>query len=181
MKKYYFKILFVLSIFTVLSFNGCILDALNTLTQNIPISQEFTITNSSKTSFDTTETIDLSNSSTYQRYSDKIDSIKFAQAEFRTKNISPASLSGNVTIKLKDSNGNILFTYPLGPVSPADYQNTPYQLSLTSSQIKLINAYLSTLTNKKFIAELQITNISPTPYTLTGVIDIVFQMTAKTN
>ena len=181
MKKYFIKTLFALSVLTSLSFNGCILDALNTLTQNIPISQEFTISNGILPSYSQTEIIDLSSSSTYQRYADKIQSINFVRAEYRTNSVSPASLSGNITITLKDMNGNLLFSVPLGQITPANYQNTPYELTLNAAQISLINGYLSTLANKKIQATLSIDNISPVPYSLTGVIDIVFEMKVKTN
>ncbi len=181
MKKYLFNFLIILIAIVPLSFNGCILDALNTLTQNIPITQEFNVT-SSLPSYSQSETIDLSNSSTYQRFSDKIQSIKFLQAEFRTKSVTPSDLSANVSITLKDNNGNLLFTYPLGQIKPSDYQNTPYQLSLTSSQINVINDYLSILSNKVFVATISFTNItsSQLTYTINGVIDIVFTMNTKT-
>ncbi len=164
-----------------LSFNGCILDAFNSLTENIPISQEFNIS-SVLTTYSQSETIDLSNSSTYQRYQDKIQSIQFLQAEYRTKSVAPSDLSANVSITLKDNNDNLLFTYPLGQIKLADYQNTPYELTLNSTQIGLINAYLSTLSNKIFVATISITNItsSQLPYNVDGVIDIVFSMKTKT-
>ena len=182
MKKLLTKLLFVTVVAVSFSFNGCILDALNTLTQNIPISQTFTV-NSSQSSYSQSETIDLSNSTTYQRYADKIQEIKFLRTEYRTQSVTPSDLSGNISITLKDNAGNILFTYPLGQIKPADYQNTPYELTLDSTQIGLINAYLSTLTNKTFVATISITNItsSAKPYNLVGVIDIVFQMKAKTS
>ncbi len=180
MKKYLIKLSFVALLIMPFAFSGCILDALNTLTQNIPITQEFTVTNSTESSYSETETADLSNSSTYQKYSDKIDSITFAQAQFRTKNVSPSNMTGNVNLTLKDSNGNLLFTYPLGQITPAYYKTTPYQLKLSSAQIGLINNYLSTLSNKKFQATLSIDNISPTPYSLNAVIDIAFTMTVNT-
>ena len=162
-------------------FNGCILDALDTITQNIPISQEFNII-SSQSSYTQSETIDLSSSSTYQRFEDKIQSIQFVRAEYRTAGVVPGDLKGNITVSLKDNNGNTLFSVPLGQISPADYQNTPYELTLTSSQISLVNAYLSTLSNKIFQATISITNIrsSSVPYNLNGVIDIVFEMKSKT-
>ncbi len=180
MKKYFIKTFAALFFVAMLSFNGCILDAFNTLTQNIPITQEFSVVNSSKSSYSQTDTVDLSSSTTYQNYSDKIQNINYATAEFRTKSILPQNLSANVSITLKDSSGNLLFTYPLGTITPADYKNTPYQLSLTAAQIQLINNYLSTLSNKKFQATLSITNISPVPYSLDAVVDIVFKMKTKT-
>ena len=182
MKKLLTKLFIAAALVVSLSLNGCILDALNTLTQNIPISQTFTV-NSSASSYTQSETIDLSNSDTYQRYADKIQEITFLRTEYRTQSVSPSDLSGDITLTLSDNAGNILFTYPLGQIKPADYQTTPYELTLNSTQIGLINAYLSTLSNKTFVATISITNISSsnTPYNLVGVIDIVFQMKAKTS
>ncbi len=181
MKKYLIKLSFAALVILPFTFSGCILDALNTLTQNVPISQDFQIS-SSADSYTQSETIDLSNSSTYQQYADKIQQISFLQTQYRTKSVTPTDLSANISLTLKDNKGNLLFTYPLGTISPADYINTPYQLNLTSAQIQLINDYLSTLSNKVFVATLSITNItsSTKPYTLNGVIDIVFQMKANT-
>lgn len=181
MKKYLFNFLLLLIAVVPLSFNGCILDALNTLTQNIPISQEFNVT-SALTSYSQSETIDLSNSSTYQRFSDKIQNIQFLQAEFRTKSVTPSNLSADVHITLFDKNGNLIFSYVLGIINPADYQNTPYQLTFTGAQIQLFNTYLSNLSNKKFFAMIDFRNIksSQPTYTIDGVIDIVFKMKTKT-
>ena len=140
MKKYIMKLSLAALLLVPFSFSGCILDALDTLTQNIPISQEINIS-TSENSYTQSETIDLSNSSTYQKYSDKIQQISFVQTEYRTKSVTPADMSGNITLTLKDNGGNILFTYPLGTIVPANYVNTPFQLKLTSDQIQLINAY----------------------------------------
>ena len=182
MKRYLTFSLLAVAFVSMLSFSGCILDALNSLTQNIPITQEFNITSTvPPTSYSKSETIDLSNSSTYQRYQDKIQNISFLTAEFRTKSVNPPDLSGNVTITLKDGNGNLLFTYLLGNIKPSDYQNTPYQLKLNSAQIGFMNAYLATLSNRVFQATIQIDNISSSTltYNLDAVIDIVFTMKTK--
>ncbi len=182
MKKHLTHILIIITAVVPFLFSGCILDALNTLTQNIPITQEFNIS-SNATSYTKSETIDLSNSSTYQRYQDKIQQVKFITAQYRTKSVTPSDLSGNVSITLKDKSGNLLFTYPLGTISPADYESTPYKLTLTSAQIGLINAYLSTLSNRTFDATISITNITSSvkPYNIIGELDIVFEMKAKTS
>ncbi len=182
MKKHIFKSAFVLFLIVGFSFSGCILDALDTLTTNVPISKTFTI-NSSASSFEQSETIDLSDSKTYQSYSNKIQNISFARAAYRTETVSPSDLSADIAITLKDKDGNLLFTYPLGNIKPADYKDKQYELNLNSAQIGLINAYLSTLSNKVFNATISVTNIqsSVKPYTLVGIIDVAFQMKVKTN
>jgi len=182
MEKYLIFYLLSFTLASMLSFQGCILDAFNSLTENISLTKEFDIS-SSFTTYSKTDLIDLSNSTTYQRYQDKIQNISFLRAEFRTLNVSPSDMQSSVTINLQDNNGNLLFSYPLGSIKPADYQNTPYELQLNSTQIGLINSYLSTLSNKTFQATISINNITwttfPASYNLKAVIDIVSSM--KTN
>ncbi len=184
MKKYLTHTLIIIAFAVPFLFSGCILDALNSLTENIPISQEFHIS-SSQTSYTKSETFDLSNSSTYQRYENKIQQIEYVRAEFRTvaDSVIPADLSGDITVTLKDDSGNLLFEKQLNNVKPADYETTPYQLNLNSTEIAAINAYVSVLSNRVFTATISITNISSSvkPYTLVGVLDVVFQMKAKTS
>ncbi len=184
MKKYLTICFIAVASFGMLSLSGCILDALDTINLNMPISQEFNITGTvPPTSYTQSQTIDLSNSSTYQRYQNKIQSISFLTAEFRAKSTpNPPDLSGDVTITLKQSDGTVLFSCPLGNIKPADYVNSPYQLVLTSAQISFLNAYLSILSNKVFVATISITNISSSSLTfnLNAVIDVVFKLKTKT-
>ena len=179
MKKYIIKTAKTVIVLTLLSLNGCILDAFDTLTQNIPYSKEFPLS-SSQTSYSNSQTIDLSSSTVYKNYQDKIENIKFIRAEYRTISVDPPNLSGNITITLKDASGNILFSRGLGQLSPSDYIKTPFELKLTSTEIGLINAYLSKLSNRVLIATISISQISPSPYQLVGAIDVVFKMKSKT-
>lgn len=179
MKRYLLNIFTAAAVAIALSLNGCITDAFDTLTQNFPITQEFSINGGILTTYNQTETIDLSSSTTFKRYQDKLQSIKFARAEFRSKNVAPANLSAVVSFTLTDANNNLLFSVSLGKINLADYETTPYELTLTSQQIALVNSYLSNRGNQKFLATLSISNVSPVPYTLDGIIDVAFEMKTK--
>lgn len=179
MKKYIWGTLLTVTLVAAVSLNGCILDAFKTLTQNIPVSKEFNV-NSSASSYTQSEVVSLDSSSVYQRYQDKIKEIKFVRAQYRTKSIADPSLSGTITLTVTDMNNTVLFQVHLNNIKPADYTDKPLELSLTQAQISLFNSYLSTLSNKTFKVTLDITNISPTPYKFTGVVDMVFEMTANT-
>ena len=179
MKKYILGTLFTVVLIGAVSFNGCILDAFKTLTQNIPISKEFNV-NSSATSYSRTEVVNLDSSSIYQRYQDKIQEIKFVRAEYRTKSVAQSDLSGDISITVTDLNDNKLFSVTLSQIKPADYLKTPFELSINQAEINAFNSYLSTLSNKQFKVKLEINNISPTPYQFTGVVDMVFEMKANT-
>ncbi len=180
MKKYLLKSFIAVIALALFSLNGCILDSFNSITQNIPISQTFVLS-SSQTSFSNTQYIDLSTSSIYQNYQDKIQSLKLIRAEYRTINISPSSLSGNISFNLSDQNGKLLFTLSLGQITPANYQKTPLEFSLTEAQLSMVNDYLSELSNNKFQATISITNIqsSTMPYVLIGAVDAVFEMKSE--
>ncbi len=180
MKRYLTVSLIAVALVGMLSFNGCILDALNSYTVNIPITSEYNIT-SALTSYTKTDTIDLSNSSTYQRYMDKIKNVWYLTADFRTKSVTPPDLSANITLTLKDKDGNFNLPYSLGSIKPADYMKTPYQLKFNMADIQVINSYLSLSSNKVFIATISISNVSSSQltYNLDAVVDIVFSANTK--
>jgi len=177
MKNYLIKSMLAMFVFTLVSFNGCILDSFNSVTQNVPISQTFYLS-SNQTSFSDSQTVDLSSSSVYQNYQEKIESIQLVRAEYRTISVNPSSLSGNISFVLNDWNGNKLFSLGLGQITPANYQKTPLEFQLTGAQIAMVNNYLSKLSNNKFQATISITNIksSSVNYTLIGAVDAVFEM-----
>ena len=179
MKKYILSTIFTFFIISTVTFNGCILDAFKTLTQNIPLSKEFNV-NSSATNYSQTAIVNLDSSSVYQRYSDSIEDIKFIRAQYRTKSINQSGLAGTISLTISDLSDNVLLQVSLGKIKPADYLNTPLELNLTQAQIDVFNSFLSSLSNKQFKVTLNITGISPTPYQFTGVVDMVFEMKANT-
>ncbi len=181
MKKYILGTIFTLFAVSIVTFNGCILDAFKTITQNVALTQEFSI-NSSATSYSKLATVNLDSSSVYQRYKDKINEIKFIRAEYRTTSINQSNLSGTISVTIKNMSDQVLFQVNLGQIKLADYQNSPLELNLTQVQIALFNSYLASLSssNRQFKVSLDITNISPTPYQFTGVVDMVFELNANT-
>ena len=177
MKKYLIKSFLAVFVLALFSFNGCILDSFNSITQNIPISQTFYLT-SIQTSVTDNQYIDLTTSTIYQNYQDKIQSLKLVRAEYRTLSVTPSTLSGNISFTLSDMDGNTLFSLSLGQITPANYQKTPLEFALTGAQITLVNNYLSKLSNNKFQATIEVNNIqsSTFPYTIVGAVDAVFEM-----
>ena len=179
MKKYKYA-LTILALVIFFIFKGCILDDFDTLTQNIPVSKEFTVQGNAPAS--TTENFCLSSSQVIQDYRNKIEEIQLVTATYQTISVDPANAKGDVTITLKKQDGTLLYSYTLASISPADYINTPYVLQFTDSQLQLINSYLGTLKdNTCFDASVSVSNVTPGgTITLTGNIDIAFKMKAKT-
>jgi hypothetical protein len=180
MKKYLSKSFAVVIALTLFSLNGCILDSFNSFTQNVPITEKFVI-NNNLTSTTLTQEVSLDSSSIYQNYQDKIESIKLLRAEYRTVSVTPSDLSGNIEFTLADNNHNTLFYISLGKLTPANFQKTPLEFTLTGSQIEKVNSYLSMLSNKTFFATISVTNIqSSSPnYELVGAVDVLFEMETK--
>lgn len=179
MNRHIIVVFSVLALVGILSLSGCILDALKTITQNIPITADINISGN-ETSLTRTETFDLNESSAYQQYQDKINSLTFVTAQYRTKSVTPSDMRGNISITVKQSNGVILFSKIIPQFRPADYANTPYELTLTQSEIQLVNAYLSILTNRVFTATIKFDDLtgSTNSYNLNATLDIVFKMDA---
>lgn len=175
-----YKIVFsVLAIVFLLAVKGCILDAFDTLTQNIPVSKEFTIQGNSSTVQETTNFC-LSESSTIEDYREKIENIELVTATYSTVSISPANTNGDLTISLSKSDGTLLYSTTLQNVSPANYINNPLVLQFSQSQLQLLNAYLGTLKEGTcFKATLSVTTSSNSTKTLVGKVDVVFKMKAN--
>ncbi len=180
MKKYLLKSFIVVIVLTLFSLNGCILDSFNSVTQNVPITEKFII-NSNPSTHTLTQEVSLDSSSVYQNYEEKIENIKLLHAEYRTVSVTPADLSGNIEFTLADKDGNTLFSLTLGKLTPANYQKTPLEFTLTSSDIEKVNSYLSMLSNKTFLATISVTNIqsSTSTFELVGAVDVIFEMKTK--
>lgn len=179
MKKYIRPFVLGFAALLAFNFNGCILDAFDTLTQGFPVSQEVTISDPTGllTSFQNSSTINLDDSDFYSENQDKIKKIELVKIAYRTKNVTPANMEGDIVITVKQSNNTVLFSKSIPNASPADYINTPYELQLTQSEIQLVNAYIGILSNKTFTATIEVNNVTPSgPKTLTAVIDVVFEM-----
>jgi hypothetical protein len=157
------------------SFNGCILDAFDTLTTGIPISVDVNI-NGSDTSMESSSTFNLDENDTYNKNKSKINSIKFVKIAYRTKSVTPASLSGNIILTVAKTDGTVIFTKTLTNVKPADYITTPMELQLTQPEIQLMDAFLAGTSNRTFVATVKIQNVTSGDKSLQAVIDIVFDM-----
>ncbi len=179
MNKYLirFSTSFVL-LFLMLTWNGC--DEFNSLPLNIPFSLPVHVEGSASTLSDSTSYCLSTDSQTYNEYRDKINSLHFVEAAYRTTNVMPADLSGNINVTLKDGDNNVLFSYDIPGVTPADYMSphSPYILQLDQSQIDFINTYLNSLLNQGacFTATITVSNISgQAPYTIDGAVDMVIE------
>lgn len=165
---------FILIMVTVFSFSGCILDSdsVETTIQQIAFSKPIQLTGSS-TTLSATESVDLGANETYCDLKDRITNIGLEKIAFRTKSVTPANLSGNVTVIGKNSNGVVVFSKEIPNASPAAYINTPYELQLTASELAAVNA--SIVNNKKFTAIINCTTQTQGVKTIDAVVDIVFQ------
>ena len=176
--KIFISVFVIVSLFTV---KGCILDAFDTLIQNVPVSKEFTLQGSSSSIFETSNFC-LNESSTIEDYRGKIENIELVTATYSTVSISPANTKGDLTISLAKSDGTVLYTTTLTNISPATYINNPLILQFSSTQLQLLNTYLGTLKEGTcFRATLSVSNITPagSSITLVGKVDVVFKMKAN--
>jgi hypothetical protein len=170
------SIAFVLLIFMV-SFNGC--DELQTLPLNVPIPFKFETTgNSSSTTL--TDDVCISEVQELLDNRDEIKEIKFLNAAYWTESVTPG-LRGNLTFSLRTQSGTPIFSINLPNVSVGDYSNAPLVLSLSATEIQLLETYLSNFINNNdcFIATLNITNITPTNHTLKGKVELVVEATVE--
>jgi len=181
MKKYLIRTgTTVFLLFLMLTWNGC--DSFNSLPLNIPFTLNVHVTGSDNTISNSSPLYCLNtDSQTYTEYRDKINSLHFVEAAYRTKNVFPQELSGNITVALQDGDGNSLFSYTIQGANPADYMapNSPYILQLTQQQIDFINTHLNSLLNSGacFTAVITVDNISGgnPPYSVDGAIDMVIE------
>ena len=157
--------------------NSC--DEINSIELNVPVTKEITATGSN-TSITESDSFCLDETSdTYKSYQDKIKSLTFLEASYRTIAISDASLKGDINVTVSDINGNVLFSLSIPSVNLANYMkpNSPFTIQLTQNQVQAINLYLSNLNNQCFKAVLTINNISggSAPYSVTGAVDILLK------
>lgn len=167
----------LLSCFIVLSFgfNGCILDAFDTLTTGIPISVDVNLSGTDQVLEETT-TFNLDENETYTKNKNKINNIKFAKVAYRTASVSPLDLKGNIILTVTKPNGTLIFTKTLTNVSPAAFITTPMELQLTQAEIQIMDAFLAGASDRVFKATVKVENLPEGPKTLEAKVDIVFEM-----
>jgi len=180
MKKYILHTFLVLfSAVAAFMYFSC--DKFDTFPLNIPMSVEI-ISQGSNSPIIQPEVFCLNNNQEFQDYRDKMKKVTFIEAAWRTKAVS-SNLQGNITLSLRDGNGNLLFTKTLPGANPAAYMapNQPYILVLSANEIQLINTYLDQIfsqgsQNFCFEATATITATSgSTPYLVDGFVDVVFE------
>ena len=170
------SIAFVLLIFMV-SFNGC--DELQTLPLNVPIPFEFETSGESSSSFNT-KTVCISAVDELLENRDEIKEIKFINAAYWTDSVT-TNLSGNLAFSLRTQSGTPIFSINLPNVSPGDYLNEPLVLSLSGTEIQLLETYLSNFVNNNecFVATLNISNTNPASHRLKGKVELVVEATVE--
>ena len=139
MKKFIKSSLLLFTAFIAFTLSGC--DSLQNFLFDLPI--EFTINADGASNTSGSESYCLTNDDTYQQYANKINSVTYADAYFVTREISDATLTGNVTFQLLDGNNNEILSYSDNNIVPADHDSTnAYHLMLDQTQIDDINASL---------------------------------------
>lgn len=177
MKKYIKIISFVFAFLAGLSFNGCILDAFDTLIQKVPISAEVKLEDTKTTSI-STATISLDSSSIFRSYKGKVKKITFAEATFVTIDVTPATLQANINISLKYGS-TVIFSRSYTNIKPYDYigDANKFKLDLTDAEKSTINKYLNNTSNT-YTGTVEITNVSgfSGTYKMRGHYDIALTM-----
>jgi hypothetical protein len=162
--------------------NGC--DAFESFPINIPFTIEFTAEGSSSPIIDAGGGCLDTGSDTYQDYKNKINSLTFVEAAYRTisvkaNNQNTTSLNCDITVTISIPGGAQLFSYTLSDVNPSSYISTPFVLQLTEDQLTAIRNYLALFetTNMCFDASYTLSNITggTPPYEVKGAVDFVLE------
>jgi hypothetical protein len=161
-------------------FSSC--NDINNLPLNVPIVINFS-TSGTNTSLSDSKTVRLSDYKDWRDNQNNIDSASFVSAAYWTLSTS-SGLKGDINVKLKDQFGSVLFSKTVNNYSASSSIGTPYKLSLSASEIKLIDTYLRTLSDINpdltFTGEFTISNITGTsPFQLTGKVEIVLEAAVK--
>lgn len=159
-------------------FNGCILDAFDTLTQELPYSQNISITGT-ENSVERSQSVDLNENDFYNSNKDKIQSIEFVKLAYKTKSVSPANLDGTIKLTVKQSNGTTIFSKTIPGAKPSDYLVNPYELPISAAEMQLMNLYLSSLSNRQFTATVSVQTSTQGTKSIEATVYAVFKMKYK--
>lgn len=190
--KYMFS---CLSALIILSTGGC--DILTNFSLNLPLKQGITVTGSS-TTIDNSNTVYLSDFDAYSTNLDKIKSITYKAALYRTLprgenpfpppdslDLTPGLVGEKINVTVTDGDGNMIFTRDLPTAAADDYLTTPYDIALTNDEITLMEKYLeyykdpARASDLSFTGSITISNISAgagPPYTLTGMVELLLDI-----
>lgn len=177
MKKNLSILVIAFTIVSSFSFQSCILDAFDYMYINIWMPATFNVSGTAS-SASVSKSVWLDTTSVYREYIDKVESIQFVTAAFRTIDIGTGA-TGNLTLTIAKIDGTTLFVKTLTGVNISNFAATPASLSLTDAELTAINNYLSTSTNRRFTATLAASGISPTPFSFRGSMDVAFRMKVK--
>lgn len=177
MKKSLSTLLIAFTIVSSFSFQSCILDAFDYMFINIWMPATFNVSGTAS-SASVSKSVWLDTTAVYREYIDKVESIQFVTAAFRTIDIGTGA-AGNLTLTIAKIDGTPLFVKNLTGVNIGNFVSTPASLSLTDAELSAINNYLSTSTNRRFTAILSASGISPTSFEFRGSMDVAFRMKVK--
>jgi hypothetical protein len=169
--KYFFPLLISI---IFLQLNGC--DELNSIPLNIPVTITFDNQTGSNVTFDSGIYCLDSESDTYKEYRDKIQSLTFLQAAYRTTSNSNPSVQGDISVTIYNGSKQVLASFKISNIKPQDYIKTPLIIQLNQAQIQKINSSLTGSTCLQAVVE--ITSLNGTT-TISGAVDLVLQADTK--
>lgn len=169
--------LYSIIIFLSIGLNGCILDSLDKINQNLPISVYVNIEDEQVTAVDKTLPFDLNNSETYQDYKNDITKLEYTSISFRTTELNMPALEADIQVTLNYGSNSAVYTKR---IKPEDYKTQPLVFELTAADIAEINQYLAASGNT-FSVNVKLNNVNPSSglLTLRGYIDAVFNFEAE--
>ncbi|HEX3072952.1 MAG TPA: hypothetical protein VHP30_05015 [Ignavibacteriales bacterium] len=169
--------LYIIIIFLSMGLNGCILDSLDKINQNLPMTKEILISDQPIGTFAGRLFFDLDSSATYQDYADDITKLEFTSLSFRTDSLNIPTLEGDFEITFEYGSYSTVYSKR---IKPEDYKTTPLIINLPASEIAKINDYL-TRGGRAFIVYYSLKSVTPDSGTLylRGYIDAVFNFEAE--
>jgi hypothetical protein len=170
--------LYIIIISLSMGLNGCILDSLDKINQNLPISVYVNIEDEQVTTVDKTLPFDLNNSETYQDYKNDITKLEYTSISFRTTELNMPALEADIQVTLNYGSNSAVYTKR---IKPEDYKTQPLVFELTAADIAGINEYLASPNGKVFVINVKLNNVNPSSglLTLRGYIDAVFNFEAE--
>lgn len=180
MKKYIRSAVLAATVLIFSFTNGC--DAFESFPINIPFSIEFEASGSSNNISDTGSGCLDTNSETYIEYKNKIQSLTFVEAAYRTISINGGNqnVTGNINVTVRVPGGATLFSYTINNVRPADYLTSAFVLQLNEQELGAVRNYLQlfeSLPAMCFEATYTLSNLTggTPPYTIKGAVDFVLE------
>lgn len=172
------KILLYISIFLSVSLSGCILDSLNEVPLDIPITYTFNATGDANTIMDD-GTFCLDDNALYSDYEAKMKDIKLLEITFRPTEVTPSSTKGDLRLVIRKNNnlGEVLVNQPFPDITPGSYvaPNLPYKLLIDAVAMNAVNEYLKA-SGTCFYVAVSVENVTPAgTKTVKGQVDFVFR------